>query len=398
MVRVDQTTLKYHRSEDKESAFKPELDAKHGFQRQWNLKKLLSSHENAHITFTLIVQAVMGAFLWLFTGLSSSFFIEQDSYSIFAALQLLNSSSVNLATLILLLVLLSIGLFKLNMHLGKPHRFYRGFYNLRHSPVSREIAGVSLFFAGLMGFTVFSYFDHSFFTGLQFVFGLIAASGLSIGGYFMYKLYRIEARPFWNHINTATSFIATTLVLGSLAIVLVYGLTDNLTDQMKQLFLIIITSGLLIEIIGLWLHKKDLQTAKSEGAASFYEQTTTYGYSYWLRNALLISALLISLFMLVSHHYSINIFILLTLFSLSAAIIGRALFYVLVIPTTMPGAFFWKNKGFVEHARETGLADMPQLGVVYEKHHAFKVDELLETIQSTSLKDKFDQFKRIFTG
>jgi hypothetical protein len=44
--------------------------------------------------------------------------------------------------------------------------------------------------------------------------------------------------------------------------------------------------------------------------------------------------------------------------------VGRALFYVLVIPTTMPGAFFWRNKGFEEHARATGLAELPQVGVL----------------------------------
>ena len=43
-------------------------------------------------------------------------------------------------------------------------------------------------------------------------------------------------------------------------------------------------------------------------------------------------------------------------------------FYVLVIPTTMPGAFFWRNRGFEEHARATGLADMPQVGVLPECH------------------------------
>jgi len=50
------------------------------------------------------------------------------------------------------------------------------------------------------------------------------------------------------------------------------------------------------------------------------------------------------------------------------ATIGRAMFYVLVVPTTMPGAFFWKNKGFEAHARDSGLAQMPQVGVVAETH------------------------------
>jgi hypothetical protein len=53
---------------------------------------------------------------------------------------------------------------------------------------------------------------------------------------------------------------------------------------------------------------------------------------------------------------------------LLTAIIGRALFYALVMPTTMPGAFFWRNKKFEEHARETGLAEMPQVGVLPELH------------------------------
>jgi UPF0716 family protein affecting phage T7 exclusion len=51
-----------------------------------------------------------------------------------------------------------------------------------------------------------------------------------------------------------------------------------------------------------------------------------------------------------------------------SSVIGRALFYVMVIPTTMPGAFFWRNKGFQEHARATGLANMPQTGVVPDAH------------------------------
>jgi ATP-dependent DNA helicase RecG len=65
---------------------------------------------------------------------------------------------------------------------------------------------------------------------------------------------------------------------------------------------------------------------------------------------------------------SAGLFAPLLVSALAAAILGRALFYVLVMPTTLPGAFFWRNRGFVEHAREVGLARMPQLGVVPEAH------------------------------
>lgn len=61
-------------------------------------------------------------------------------------------------------------------------------------------------------------------------------------------------------------------------------------------------------------------------------------------------------------------FVLLGLSVLITAIVGRALFYVLVIPTTMPGALFWRNKSFEQHARDIGLARLPQVGVAEHGH------------------------------
>ena len=113
---------------------------------------------------------------------------------------------------------------------------------------------------------------------------------------------------------------------------------------------------------------------------------------------MLLAALLLSVYMLLMSDFSAGLFALLGFILLVSNIIGRALFYVVVIPTTMPGAFFWKNAGFVEHARETGLADMPQLGVAYEKHHAFDVAALIDTIRTTSMKQKLTQFASSFTG
>ena len=61
----------------------------------------------------------------------------------------------------------------------------------------------------------------------------------------------------------------------------------------------------------------------------------------------------------------------------------------------MPGAFFWKNKAFEEHARESGLVDMEQVGVVRELHGKFKLDELLETIRTTSPSTLYRHIKDI---
>ena len=102
--------------------------------------------------------------------------------------------------------------------------------------------------------------------------------------------------------------------------------------------------------------------------------------------------------MLLSGNQSVSVYSVLIVIALASNIISRALFYVVVIPTTMPGAFFWKNDGFVEHAREVGLANMPQMGVAYERHHAFNIGELLETIKTTTIKQKILQLRSIFTG
>jgi DMSO reductase anchor subunit len=297
-----------------------------------------------------------------------------------------------------MLVLMGFGLFKLNMHLGKPHRFYRGFYNLRYSPVSREIAGVSAFFTGLIGYSFLALFDNVLLQMLQAVFAALAVAGAVLGGYFMYKLYRIEARPFWNHWYTAASFLSTALTLGTLLIVTFSLIFNVLNPALSATLMIIICVGLLLEITGLSGHSKNLKSAASEGAVSFYLQTTLYGKSYWLRNILLVSALLTASSLFYLQSTSIIGLGILAGLTLMSNIIGRALFYVVVTPTTMPGAFFWKNQGFVEHARETGLADMPQLGVAYEKHHAFKLDELIDTIKTTTIREKLFQFSRVFTG
>ena len=385
MNRVDQNPVKYHREESSES-FKPVLDVKQGVKREWNWARLLGSHENAHIAFTLSAQTVMAAFLILLSGYW------------FEPVMSFQASSAMLPALLIMVVLMSFGLFKLNMHLGKPHRFYRGFYNLRHSPVSREIAGVSAFYTGLLGYSFFVLFENNFTQLLQMLFAGIGVLGAGFGGYFMYSLYRIEARPFWNHWYTAVSFCATALTLGPLLLAVIVLVFSSMTVSLGEVLLSMISIGLLLELTGLVAHARSLKSASSEGAASFYLQTTRYGKAYWLRNVLLVMALLLTAYMLFSSNHTVFLYSLLTVIVSASNIIGRALFYVVVIPTTMPGAFFWKNDGFVEHAREVGLADMPQLGVAYETHHAFNIGELLETIKTTTMKQKFVQFRSIFTG
>ena len=381
MTRTDSMPLKYHKDEDS-GKYKPVVDAKKGKQKHWNWKPLLLAHESSHVIFTLATQAIVGAFVMLIAG---------DLLGL-PAFTSITSSSAYFALLVVMNVLLTIGLYKLNMHLGKPHRFYRGFYNLRHSPVSREIAGVSLFYTSLLGYTFFSLFNIHIITTAFGVLGLISGP---VGVFYMYKLYRIKARPFWDHWQTASSFIGTCLSLGALTIALVALASGDVSNLSFSVLVGCILAGLLLEAVGHIAHAKDISNGEGEGAASWYLQTTQYGWPFIISNILLACAIALA-GVLIFTPTSIAVWVLLFITMLSTAFIRRSLFFALVIPTTMPGAFFWKNKGFEEHAKETGLANMQQVGVEYEHHREFKLNELMDTIKTTKLKEAVDEIRAIF--
>lgn len=374
MVRVDSSAMKYHRDDSKgegNESFQPVLDPKHDSKREWNLGKLLGSHENAHIIFTLTSQSVIGAFMLLMFGADIGMEGVANGFA--------NSFLPVIASLF---IILTFGMIKLNLHLGKPLRFYRGMNNWRLSPLSREIAGVTLFFMGFAGYGLFTLLNQfGLFTDIailnvNIIQALIMSSATAavIGGvvglYYMIKLYLIPARPYWNHWQTASAFVSTALVFGAVSIAVVSSVaTGTLDSVLIHQAAIVALIGLILESIGLIAHAHDLKKNKGEGAVSHFEQTTSYGNSYLLRNVLLAINIAVLTAIILSGLSGVTgavIGMLLITSLIVSSTIGRALFYVLVIPTTMPGAFFWRNKGFEEHARKTGLADMQQVGVIPE--------------------------------
>jgi DMSO reductase anchor subunit len=191
----------------------------------------------------------------------------------------------------------------------------------------------------------------------------------------MYRCYRIKARPFWNHKHTAFSFAGTVLNLGS-AVVGVFAVPYLLWTGVDATPLLVwmgvlMAMGMATEATGLYLHAQDMDEAEHEGAASFYIQLTTFGKTYITRNLVMagnVAAVLLLALLGDDGVLSLAAWGVVLVSVLGVALVSRALFYVLVVPTTMPGAFFWKNKAFEQHARDIGLADMPQVGVVPLKH------------------------------
>lgn len=369
MTRTDSMPIRYERDEQGKGEFHTKVHET-GKPRAWNLRKL-RSREDPLIIFTLITQAVVGAFAIMFLG--PMFGLQQLS---------VEAHPVGFPVmLVVLLGLETFALFLSTMHLGKPHRFYRAFNNLRYSPVSREVAGIAVFYNLLGAYTVLTLFPgflwlpESLLVSLRSASGWMALIAGPVALYFMYKIYRIKARPFWNHWQVLTSFYGNMMTLGALSSGLVFSVLELSAGHdyvyLLQVLTIPMLVGLLLEATGLWRHASDLRKLGGEGAASHYEQITSFSYTYLLRNtglALSILAVVAISLSGISGVTGLAIWLIIATTIITTAVIGRALFYVLVIPATMPGAFFWKNKGFHEHARETGLANMPQVGVIPDAH------------------------------
>nr|WP_241242373.1 DmsC/YnfH family molybdoenzyme membrane anchor subunit [Thalassotalea sp. G2M2-11] len=382
--RTDSMPVKYHK--DKNGDYQPVIDQKAGKEKQWNFTKL-NSRENPLVLFTLFAQAAIGSFAIAFIGALAG--IE--------ALVQFRHSDMFLPLTILSLFMTAFALLMSVTHLGKPMRFYRGFNNLRYSPMAREGFGLAMFALGCGLMALFLLPTNTWVVEMckqvvnlditQFLapatarsaqtfagmFALVAGSG---GLYYMNKCYQIKARPFWHHLQTATAFVGNSLSLGAIVAGLVIIITLTVQDAEPELLtqtLTIIGSvflfGLLLEALGLIKHNHDMNRSDNEGGAAHYIQQTTFGKTYWFRNILLAlnvaltaSILLAGATMELSS--TLYLFWLVCVLScIVTALIGRALFYILVIPTTMPGAFFWKNKSFEQHARDIGLADNPATGV-----------------------------------
>jgi len=389
MSRTDSMPVKYHK--DAKGNYQPVVDQKVGKTKHWNFAKL-NSRENPLVLFTLFAQAAFGLFLVPLVCALLGIKVFQDFLS----------SDMYLPLAVLSVAMTSFALLMSVTHLGKPLRFYRGFNNLRYSPMSREGLGLALFSGGCGLTALFSLANNQWINQqsinwlaldirdlMQFLpseelkMGSACFAAISgfIGIYYMNMCYQIKARPFWHHWQTATSFSGNSLSLGAfvagvlvLSTLLVQQASSAVINQANISLAVIFITGMMIEALGLYAHNRDLNRSENEGGAAHYIQSTTFGKTYLFRNWLLAINIVAACLLLTLNLSGYNevhflvLWLLLGLINACTAAIGRALFYILVIPTTMPGAFFWKNKAFEQHARDIGLADNPATGVAHLRH------------------------------
>lgn len=277
MTRTDNMPVKYHK--DPQGHYQPVVDQKVGKQKHWNLQKL-NSRENPLVLFTLLAQAALGTFIIPFLGA----LVGIEVFGVFI------DSNFFLPLVLLSIVLMSLGLFMSVTHLGKPFRFYRGFNNLRYSPMSREGFGLAMFSAGLgvtslllLPSNAWVISSINLLIGVDLVnlvtgvilkpwvlgFGGFATLAGLAGLYYMNQCYQIKARPFWNHWQTVTSFVGNSLSLGVMVsgVILLISIGSEgagFSDALQILGQIFVL-GQMIEAIGLIGHNKTLNRSENEG-------------------------------------------------------------------------------------------------------------------------------------
>jgi DMSO reductase anchor subunit len=156
--------------------------------------------ESSLVAFTLASQAAAGA------------------YAVLAGAQLAAGGAaapLDRCALAGLSLLMLLGLAASLLHLGTPRGAYRALCGLRSSWLSREVLAALLFAGGLLAQT-----------GAAFLCGpghtlaapqpLVALAGLGLV-YCMARAYRLRTVAAWDTPAVLLSFLATTLVLGSLA-------------------------------------------------------------------------------------------------------------------------------------------------------------------------------------
>ncbi len=199
-----------------------------------------------------------------------------------------------------------------------------------------------------------------------------------LGLYSMIRCYRIKARPFWDHWHSGGAFVSSAVILGSAVVGVMFCLAEVMAGRspgaLSHVMAWALLIGLALQGVSLIGHLRYLNRRGDEAAVSRRLMLTTYGKTYaarWISWATLAISM-VTLLVLgdpgVPSALLPAAWTAIGLVAILHEVVGRALFYVVVVPTTHPGAFFWGSKVFEAHARASGLANMPQVGVVSDGH------------------------------
>ncbi|MBI3393122.1 MAG: dimethyl sulfoxide reductase anchor subunit [Nitrospirae bacterium] len=359
LERLDQTPLSYHPSTNGTGpktiaaiAASPSRDRFLGSTVRWK------EAEAPLVAFTLLAQAVVGAFLFLLSAVGDQ--PSARSYSLVAAA---------------LVPLLGLGMAASTGHLGKPLRAYRAVRNLRTSWLSREVVAVGALFGGLLAYAGLGLAPEiqaaSFkLQGLDAFAAWKGWIGWGVGGvglaalFTQAMIYVIPARPYWNDRNTPAQFLLSAVTIGPLLAETLAGLSATLgldpsgwaQPGRARIAWGVSLAGLLVQAAFHADHLRRIDRTRSEaylslsGIVGQYRHLTTARVVFWAMGVAILSGGLAGLS---AGDGSASAGDAARLVSAAGLAIiaageatGRALFFLAVVPMTVPGGAFYRNKLF----------------------------------------------------
>jgi DMSO reductase anchor subunit len=174
------------------------------------------------VLFTLFTQASVGAF-WV---LLVSDFLKRK------APDAVQDAFTRIGTYILV-PLTAVGLLFSTTHLGRPIYAWRALRHIDSSWLSREIWGFGLFF-GLVALYTFLWWKRINDAELRRHIGVVTGIVGVLAIISQIMVYQIPGRPTWNHLSTFPLFGASGLILGPLAVAVVYSFAWGRFIDLKQ--------------------------------------------------------------------------------------------------------------------------------------------------------------------
>ncbi|MDF2626372.1 MAG: oxidoreductase similar to anaerobic dimethyl sulfoxide reductase subunit [Symbiobacteriaceae bacterium] len=174
------------------------------------------------VLFTLFTQASVGAF-WV---LLVSDFLKRK------APDAIQDAFTRIGTYILV-PLTAVGLIFSTTHLGRPIYAWRALRHIDSSWLSREIWGFGLFF-GLVALYTFLWWKRINDAELRRHIGVVTGIVGVLAIVSQIMVYQIPGRPTWNHLSTFPLFGASGLILGPLAVAVVYSIVWGRFIDLKQ--------------------------------------------------------------------------------------------------------------------------------------------------------------------
>jgi anaerobic dimethyl sulfoxide reductase subunit C (anchor subunit) len=167
--------------------------------------------EYSLIAFTVLAQLAVGAFWILMT----------TDLCLISRFDITHTAGISIAPLLMILVAIHVSMLAALTHLGSPWIAYKALANLRTSWLSREILTANFFVAAAIAFTALQWLDLGSTGWRAAVAWLAVLAGASLL-YSMARVYMLRTVPIWNTVYTPLSFFLTGLILGPLALGLLF--------------------------------------------------------------------------------------------------------------------------------------------------------------------------------